>query len=376
MGKRELVLIALFLAIGVVVYQVTAPPSPAGSDLSVGGIFRSMRRGMQGPRESVTSDSTRTYPVDAGALTLRLNISRASDLTIAAEDRDDMSVQTKATARGYELADTRATAAGAHLAVTTKGDTIVASNDWTDRREGQHAFITQVAITLTIPRRLQVSMTPHIGVLTVKNVAGFDATGSRGDTRVTGTIGEVHLTHLGGALEIAGGASLKLNARNSRGEISGIAGSVSIEATNSRLRLSDLIGPLDVESHNADFTIEKIDGLKPPLRFNGTGGALRVDGLRGEARIDGHNTDLNVAMAAAAPVTIDNLGAITVTAPPGGYTLDAVATEGRIAVDEPGMTPSDGPDSRAAGKVRGGGPPLTLRATRGRIEIRRSAAGK
>ena len=50
MGKRELVLIALFAALGVGVYQLTAPPAPAGSDLSVGGIFQRMRRSVQDSR--------------------------------------------------------------------------------------------------------------------------------------------------------------------------------------------------------------------------------------------------------------------------------------------------------------------------------------
>ena len=53
---------------------------------------------------------------------------------------------------------------------------------------------------------------------------------------------------------------------------------------------------------------------------------LIANGLRTEARIDGRNSTIDVALAAAAPVTIYNLGVIRVTAPPGGYTLDAVAT--------------------------------------------------
>ena len=49
------------------------------------------------------------------------------------------------------------------------------------------------------------------------------------------------------------------------------------------------------------------------------------------------------------------------TAPPGGYTLDAVATEGRITIEDGDVKPSEGNDPRATGPVRGGGPTLTLR---------------
>jgi hypothetical protein len=88
-----------------------------------------------------------------------------------------------------------------------------------------------------------------------------------------------------------------------------------------------------------------------------------------------------VSLAAAAPVTIYNLGAIVVTGPPGGYTIDAVATEGRITSEDASITatPSEGPDARVSAKIRGGGPTLNLRSTRGRIELRRPSitdAGK
>ena len=84
---------------------------------------------------------------------------------------------------------------------------------------------------------------------------------------------------------------------------------------------------------------------------------------------------MNVTLAAAAPVTIYNQGAIVVTAPPDGYTLDAVANEGQIVSEDSSITatPGPGPDAHASAKIRGGGPALTLRATRGRIEVRKPA---
>ena len=176
-----------------------------------------------------------------------------------------------------------------------------------------------------------------------------------------------------------GGTSLKLSARNSRGEISDITGATAIDTTGSHLKVSAIAGTLEIESRNSDLTLEKITGTKTPLRYNGTGGELRIDGLRGEARIDGRNTYLEVALGEAAPVTIYNVGDIVVTAPPAGYTLDAVATEGRITTDDARITatPSEGPDARVSAKIRGGGPTLTLRATRGRITVRGPAgAGK
>ena len=375
MGKRELVLIVLFLVAGVVVYQVTAPPAPPGTDVSVGGIFQRIRRQMQGARETATGTSSQTIPVGAGVESVRISLPRPSELTITGTDRDDIEIRMQTTARGYTQAEAKAAADGATIKGETKEDVIALAGIWEDRR-GPAGYITQATVTILLPRRLAVRLLPHIGGLTVSNVASLESVSSRGETHVTDTAGAVQLTHSGGTLEVRGGTGLKLNARNSRGEISRISGSMSIEAIGGRLKLSELSGTLEIESRNADLTLENIAGLKPPFRFNGTRGELRIDGLRTEARIDGQSTDITVALDAAAPVTIYNVGVIVVTAPPGAYTLDAVATEGRITSDDSSITatPSDGPDARVTAKIRGGGPTLTLRSTRGRIEIR--GAGK
>jgi hypothetical protein len=375
MGKRELVLIALFLVVGIAVYQFTAPPAPPGSDLSVGGIFQRMRRGMQGARETASAESHRAVPVDPSVKIVRISLPRPCDLTITASDRPDIGIDIKAMARGYTQAEARTAAEGTTLTVDATPDAIALKGAWLDLR-GPAGYVTQAAITIAVPRQLAIRLEPHVGLLTVKDVASLDATSSRGETHVTGTEGDVRLSHSGGTLEIAGGTSLKLTTHSSRGEISAITGTVSVDTTGGRLTLTGIGGPLDVESHMTDLTISGIDALKAPLRYTGTGGQLRIDGLRSEARLDGHNTDMDVRLGAAAPVTISNVGAISVTAPPGGYTLDAVATEGRITADDSSITatPSDGPDARVNVKVRGGGPTLTVRATRGRIEVR--GAGK
>jgi len=380
MGKRELVLIAVFLAIGVVVYQVTAPPPPPGTDVSVGGIFQRIRRQMQGARETASGESRQTVQVGPGVQMVRINLPRPNELTITGADRDDIGIEVRTTTRGYTQAEAKAAADAPAVKAEPRGDAIALTGAWEDRR-GPAGYVTQMAIAITLPRRLAVSLLPHLGSLTVSGVARFECTSSRGDTKVTDTAGDIVISQTSGALVVNGGGSLKLTSRNGRGEITKIAGLTRIDATGGRLRIAELTGTLEIEARNADVTLEKLDGLKPPLRYNGTNGELRIEGLRTEARIDGRNTDLNVSLAAAAPVTIYNLGAIVVTGPPGGYTIDAVATEGRITSEDASITatPSEGPDARVSAKIRGGGPTLNLRSTRGRIELRRPSitdAGK
>lgn len=379
MGKRELVLIALFLVAGVVVYQVTAPPSPAGSDVSIGGIFNRLKRGMRGARESASAQSGQTVAVPASAAVLRISLPRPCDLTITGTDGSDIVLALKRTARGFSVDEAKAAAEAIAIKIEPVDDAMVVTGLWdTNRRSAGDAFITDASVTLQIPRRLAVVIQPHIGLLNVTGVAKLEAIASRGETHVVGTAGDVVMTHNSGTLEITGGTGLKLSSRGSRGGISGISGVARIEGNGSKLKISEMSGLLDVDVRNSDIAIEKSPSLKPGVRFNGQGGELRIDGLRTEARIDGRNTYMTVALDAPAPVTIYNLGAITVIAPPGGYTIDAAATEGKITTDDSSITatPSDGPDARVSAKIRGGGPTLTLRATRGRIEVRKNAGSE
>jgi putative adhesin len=373
MGKRELVLIVVFVVLGVCVYQVTAPPPLPGSEgISLSSIFRNMKRGVQGSRESAAADSQQTVAIDAAVKELRVNVARMSDVTVAGEDRADLAAELHATARGFDQPEAKAVAQATTLKIERVGDALVVTLDSSAARAlPRNNGISQMVIVLKVPRRLALRVEPHFGRLVASRLAGAEIMGSRGETRLVGFTGRVALTHSGGPLEIEDVASLKLNARNSRGTLKKIGGAVTVDAIGGDLTIRDIVGPLEIEARNTDVNIDGMNALKPPLRVNSTGGEIRVAGLRGEARLDGRNSAIEVTLAASAPVTIYNLGAIRVTAPPGGYTLDAMATEGRITMDDGDLKPSEGSDPRAAGPIRGGGPTLTLRATRGSITVRK-----
>jgi hypothetical protein len=375
MGKRELVLISVFVVLGICVYQLTAPPPAPGSEgVSLSGIFRNMKRGVQGARESATADSQQTAAVDAAVRELRVNTSRSNDLTVTGEDRTDIVAEMHATARGYDQAEAKAVANATTLKIERIGDAVVVALDNSAARSlPRNNGISQMVIVLKVPRRLALRMEPHSGRLVVSQLAAAEIMGSRGETRLTGIAGRVVLTHSSGALEIADLASLKLNARNSRGSVKQVKGPMTVDATGADLTFTEIVGPLEVEARNTDLRLDGTKDLKPPLRVNSTGGEIRVDGLRTETRLDGRNTEIEVSLAAPAPVTIYNVGEIRVTPPPGGYTLDAVATEGRLSIEDGELKPSEGTDPRASGPVRGGGPTLTLRSTRGSITVRKLA---
>jgi putative adhesin len=374
MGKRELVLIAVFAVIGVVVYRFTAPPPPPGSEgASVSGIWRAMERGVRGNRATATADSREGITVEAGIRELRIVVPRSSDITVNGESRDDIRADVRASARGFDDSEATAAAKATRLKLTRTGDAIVATVDISAMRSlPRNTPIPQVKIALAVPQRLAVRLEPHFGPLTVSNVASLDLMGARGDTHIRGVSGAITMSHASGALEIAGCRSLKLTARNSRGTVRDVAGAASIESTGGDLHLDAIQGPLDVDSRGTNMEIEATTVAAGPLRINSSSGRLRVTALRTEGHIEARNTDIEVALAASVPLSVySTAGKISITPPPGGYSLDALATDGHITLADPVLkTTSTESEQRASGPVHGGGPTITLRATRSSIEIR------
>lgn len=379
MGKRELVLAALFVAIGVAVYQFRAAPPPPGSDgVSFGGIVQKLKREVQGAREAASATTTHAHRVDPSVKLVRLNLPRANALTITGSDRDEIAVEMKVTARGFNQAEAKAAADAAKITIEPAGDAMSVSSSWPMRQSNESGFISEGTISISLPKRLNIRIEPHSGRMAITDVAGVEVMGQRGETRIAKIAGHVALNHTGGRLEIESIPSLKLTARNSNARLRAIGGAVSMETIGAELQLEEVAGPVEIEARNTELVFDATKLLKPPFRYNGTGGLLRVSGLRTESRLDGRNVEFEVTLAAAAPVTIYSTGEdIRVVAPPGGYSLDAVATEGDITSEDSSITatPGDSPDARASANIRGGGPPLTLRATRARIDIRK-AAGK
>lgn len=376
MGKRELLLIVAFLVAGFVVYQVTAPAPPAGSrSVSVGGLLDKMRRAARGNRASAEITSTQTHAIDAALTDLRLRL-RSATLVIEGEERADLSVEIRAWSNGYDEAEAESLARQVAVKLDPAGAVLIATIAYPEPGS------QRATVTLKVPSRLRVRVDEG-GALTVSGVAAVEMTAVRGPTSISRIAGTVSGMHRFGELKIREAGAVKMTTQSSDTRIEGVK-DLTLTARGAETRVTGPTGAVEIDGNQADITLEKLDALTSPLRVNANGGTIAITGLRTEARIDGRNTEIDITMDRAAPIAVYNEGDrdIEFTPPPGGYKLDALSREGRLTPAELfrdlGLSPTtsdDGKESRAAGEVAGGGPTITLRATRGDIVLRAKSRG-
>ena len=380
MGKRELLLAAGFLLIGVVVYQVTAPAAdPSRPRWSVGGILEQVRRDVRGNQAQASSTNTTSIPAPASLREVRILVGSVN-VTVVGEDRSDIQSELEVVSNAYDQAEAERTAKATALKVDEGGAVLTLSVDFP--REGRQ----RAALSLKIPSRLDVRVEKN-NTLVISNVASLVVAG-RGETTITTVAGAVQANQRGSVITINDVGPLRLTTLGgAEARISGVRGDATFSAQGGELTAEALDGSVEIEARNCDVKLENLDKLRSPIRINATGGEVAVLGLQTEIRIDGRETDIRVEQAAAAPLAIYNEGNETVelTLPDAGFKLDAVAIDGRLTVDG-GLEKSgvkvastnaqggEGGDTReefrASAVVRGGGPTVTIRANHGDIVLR------
>ena len=382
MGKRELLLAAAFVLVGFAVYQFTAPPAdPNRTGFSFSNLIGEIRREIRG--QSASAEARNTIPIAVSATVREIRVDLTSGpITIVGEDRNDIEADLHVRSSGADADE----AAGFVKATTLKSDEagalLILRVDF-PRGGRQNA-----SLSLKVPNRLGLRIEGKSGVLTVSGLSSVSIGTSRGESTIKDVAGAVSVVQRGSTLTVQNVGSLRLQGSGGGDiRVANVRGDALLNVNGGELRAEHLAGAMELESRNADVRLEHLDKLRGPVRLNVVGGELDVTGLRTEARIDGREAELRVEQAAAATLGLysEGGGEVVLTVPPDGFRLDALAVDGRIAVDEAlkkaGITESTPPEStgptapqrqesRATGSVHNGGPTLTVRASRGDITIR------
>ena len=357
MGKRELLLIVAFVALGVVLYEITATPGPEGrSGFSLGQLIQSAKREIQGNQARAEHQTTTTAALGPDIDELRLE--KVPTLTLIGEDRVDVGLELKVVSTGFDEAEAKQLAQATTARIDSSGRVLTLSIEYP---EGGRQT---ASLVLRVPARLHVRLRGVRNESRVSGLAGLDLEGTRGDLTVERVAGIVEGDHVGGELVVTDAGSVSLTARAADLRLAGISGDTRLELTGGTLRAERLAGNLEITGRTADIEADGVGGV---ARFDVRGGEVTLRGARQEVRFDGRSADLTLALGAPAPVT-----AIAT----GGFTLDAVANAGAVrlsGVDVP--VTAEGEGQRAKGDVAGGGPTVALRATDGGIDVRAATTG-
>jgi hypothetical protein len=367
MGKRELILIAAFGLLGVAVYQLTAPAGdPDERGFSLARTFDNVRREMRGNQASAEATSTASHPVADTVSELRVNVLRGP-ITIVGETRSTVDSELHVRSTGYDEQEATDLANQTSLVFEQIGSLLLARVEYPTPGR-------QVAtVTLKVPSRLRIRIEGTTSKLEVSGVAAAEAAQAQGDTTFRAIEGRVTAAHRGGTILVADAGSLKLTARGSTTTIDTIRGEAEISTQGGELTAGGIGGALDLNGTATRIDLQGVSSPAGTARIVAVGGALTISGAAAETRIDLRNAPLDLHLDRAAEVAVSSDGneSVRVTAPAGGFRLDAHTREGRITGDPPDLfttwgvsleMPAGAAGQRLTGSIDGGGPLLTIRA--------------
>lgn len=360
MGKRELVLIAVFAFLGIVLYQATAPPS-AGPGFSFRAAFDNLRRHM-GPRHEYLADErTETFP--AGPELTELRVNRAFQVKAQGTDEQTIVVHSQIFSTAPNEEEARALGKRSKTIAQRAGDILSIDFDFPPE-ERQRAMIE-----IRLPKRVKLRVS-STRTLDVRDTAGVELDDTRGETVVSNITGPVQGSHTGGQLTINDAAGLTLTARRADTTVNRVTGAVRLDLTGGTFHGRDVRGAADIDANRVSIELERYTGR---LSADLTQGDFAATGLGEPFRVDARGTSLRLEfdkIVAGTAVTSDDT--IDVRLPPtGGVTFDINVEDGDIRLPDGAPQPATtGPTRRASGAFRGGGPTIALRTSHGDVVVR------
>jgi hypothetical protein len=366
MGKRELLLVAGFGVVGLLVYQLTMPATA-----DTGGGFSAwwtrLRSHMAGSRVELPYERKQEVAVPAAARTVAFELDRAS-VTVTGEARETVGAELTGAVWGadQQLAAKLAQQIGLEVAedgAVVRVKVTLPQHDELTRRP-------RVQLVLKIPARLGVDVRLNGGEMDVTGVAAVHVAKATGRVRLAAIAGAVTGELGPGDVEIDGAGSVTIETIRSQVRIANVAGALEAQVRRGDFRARSIGGATRLEVRDIEGELEDLGG---PLKLTGSGGEVRVRDARGPIEAQTERTTLRLTPNTAVPITATTeRDEIEITLPPGGVFLDLAATDGgEIRAPEQLIAVKRSDDqATASGPVRGGGPRVVLRTTHGSITVR------
>ena len=360
MGRRELALIVGFIVAGVVVWQVTAPKAE-GPGFSLGGWLNEVRREMRGRRASAEVTTNPAIPMDAAIAELRLTLS--GEITIAAEDREDIKAELKVISDGFDEAEAKKLATETSLKIDRFADSIVIA--WNFPDPGRQV----PRLTLTVPSRLRVQLEGG-GTVGVTGVEALTLARTRGSIKAEKVRGPVKGDPRGGNLTIDGAESIDLTLTGGETSLRNVRGDVRLNVRNAEVRLDKANARLTVVGNDGRIRVDNVAG---DVRAETVEGDLELNDISAGIDIDARDTPVTLGWLRAGPAKVQvRDGSLEMTLPKdaASYSLDVRATRGELRVPDAFQKTTEGEDIAVRKSAGSNAPSIFVRGVASTITIR------
>jgi hypothetical protein len=366
MGKRELLLIGVFLVLGMGVYQMTAPPPKPGDEgFSLGRLFSHIRAEIQGEDARAQVDRKAQRALDASVTRLTLPEFRGM-LNLIGEDREDVEVELHGVMAGLDETVAKTRAAGTTLTLEGDDEEIVVKIS----RPDETPRLRNAELRLRVPARLAVTL-EYRGEADLRGVAEVKFQAARGRTTIR-DVGAIRGEYVNGELEVLGAGEIELKTQRTQVRIDSVKKMLALEAEHGEVRIQRVAGAMKLDLDRVEC---EADGIKGQTTVRIEHGNLTLRGIHAATEITGDGTGLELIMASAVPLSATTTGGeLMVELPKGGITLDAVTQHGRLRLPNRDLQVTEGDDEqRTDAKIRGGGPTIRLRNEHADIVVRDSS---
>ena len=365
MGKRELLIVIIFIAVGTVAYQVAAPPATGERGFSFSKIFNEARREMRGNPGHGKFVHTASIPVPADLREVRL-IGVSEGVKILGDSKGDtIDYEFTVNSNGEDDAAALGYAKETKLERDDLGDALVL------RAVYPKPASQRSTITMHVPARLAVRVESSMGA-EISDVASVHLEAMRSTVTLSKVAGAVTGTQQDGDFTIDGAASVKLRLIRSKSTITRVTGGVTLDLRDAECRLTESAGAVEVDETRSDLTVAAHKGT---ITVRGNDGAITIDRPAEETRVDVRRAEVELVVERPVATTIitsdESLRLVLVGTP--SFLLDASASDAEIQATEFDLKPEKSEeDARlthqfgAKNDVR-----ITLRNTRGDVILRK-----
>lgn len=219
------------------------------------------------------------------------------------------------------------------------------------------------------PAKLGTDLKTSGGSISLKGLTGKqEFATSGGSLKVENINGDVDGATSGGSITISGSEG-NIGLATSGGSItaSNCKGDMELATSGGSLKLDNLQGKIEAKTSGGSISGTNVKG---ELETSTSGGSVKIAGMSGSlaAGTSGGSMDISIVELGSYVKLRNSGGSITVSLPTGkGMDLDLEGNK----VSVPGLTNFSGSASEdeIKGKVNGGGVPVTIKASSGRVNL-------